>query len=356
MKIKLEWEEIIISKLADLPDNIVLTKDTREFKKKENCFFAEDTKRYFSCKKHLYTVIEDWKEILKEKLNGEKLFTRIKNGNINLIYHKQDWYILPWERDISFVQEDRYHSGTNRWEVKGDSPLRMGFEIEFNALPKNYNGGEEALRYATQQWWRYEADGSVCVEFISPILNADYALEYLKTIKPILGLKMSTQDCGWHIHISMRKESPDKLAKSLYWWLPLLFALYPKRAETSYCHRRNMYHWIKWREKYSPLYLSSYDTVEFRIFPALTNLQSAKFRIELIKFFLKYRATTFEEGFKNLMQHLDDFIKVLHITQVFRGEEKKQKLFELIFSEYKAENIEELMEIALKHKNKNYKS
>lgn len=193
---------------------------------------------------------------------------------------------------------DSYHS---TWDVdlSWGSKCKIGIEIEKDELIWNHP------KYKSL-WWGCEQDGSVKAEYITPILDIDKAYDWIvETGLPIVDGKVS-KNCWGHMNISRVWYSPKDLYGYIKFYRPLLWALYPKRALNSFCHRT----WSP-DSKYTDFSIKS-NRVEVRIFPWLKGKKTLKFRIELCKFMLMNPVNSIEEAFEKLLS--DDFYDVFSLV------------------------------------------
>ena len=181
-----------------------------------------------------------------------------------------------------------YHSGTTHWNTSQQTPIRFGLEAE-----KEDDAGQHVARLYqgdNEDWlprhWRAERDGSLShdgFELVSPVydLTTDAWKTDLET--PVLSYLIhsgTSVRCGGHITVSLFEKPTawyiDKAAQII----PLLYALYPKRAK-----RRGYARFFDkgdYNARYNAINLSD-NKMEIRIFSAIKNLKQLEWRIQLLK-------------------------------------------------------------------------
>ena len=181
-----------------------------------------------------------------------------------------------------------YHSMSPLWDCSVDTLYRFGFEAEKEdskgqIIAQVYQGHREDL---LPHKFRAERDGSLGsygFELISPIydlMSMDY---YEHLSNPILNFLIhsdTTYRCGGHVTISKKGATSDYYKAKAEQIIPLLYALYPKRAKMrgySKFFKRGDYN-----ERYNAINLMD-DRMEIRIFSGIKNLKQLKWRIELLR-------------------------------------------------------------------------
>jgi hypothetical protein len=87
--------------------------------------------------------------------------------------------------------------------------------------------------------------------------------------------------CGGHIHVASSMYTPVELFEGLSGFFPLLYAMFPHRINEGYCRAKKKHEYYE-REKRSAVYLRT-DTVEFRIFSAVKNVNNLIWRRDLMR-------------------------------------------------------------------------
>jgi hypothetical protein len=145
--------------------------------------------------------------------------------------------------------------------------------------------------------WRKEADGSLNhdsgFELISPVMELDPEMiaGHIEA-NPILSNHVNAEysdNCGMHANLSDPTRTPWELFDDLYGYLPVLCALYPTRANNTYCKAMPKHTATQNNAKYQALTVKS-DRVEIRIFPAVTTTENLKFRLQLLQYMMQHPA------------------------------------------------------------------
>ena len=242
----------------------------------------------------------------------------------------ENWKITQAVIDIELEREkidasflSWYHSWRHR-DYSNGSSIRVWLEIEraeyiykdeFDILLKNN--------------WRVERDGSVAWwEYITPILDIDKAYDFIKECSFVLKNKVSGA-CWWHIHLSVKWVESDTLYRRLNNYRPILWALYPRRAINSYCHKN-------WSWRYRDILITDYWTVEFRIFPQLRSLTQTKFRLALVKFFASNPIASRDEAIAKIWWI--EFLSILDI--VYKTTDRKIEILSRILRAYEIDENE----------------
>jgi hypothetical protein len=193
-----------------------------------------------------------------------------------------------------------YHNGANnvqylRFGIKTPQYL-IGLEIEKEDI--------DILRsiqindfHTNCPKWRKEADGSLNhdsgFELISPVMELDPEMiaGHIEA-NPILSNHVNAEysdNCGMHANLSDPTRTPLELFDDLYGYLPVLCALYPTRANNTFCKAMPKHTATQNNAKYQALTVKS-DRVEIRIFPAVTTTENLKFRLQLLQFMMQHPA------------------------------------------------------------------
>lgn len=194
-----------------------------------------------------------------------------------------------------------YHSEA-RVKLQAKSSYFIGFEIE-KEDDELYE--EPADKVAMLTGWAKERDGSLNdngFELISPAyglpsrkLTTDLSNRYLVDL---INAGHSSR-CGGHINLSCVECTPLQLATDMRAFMPLLYAMFPKRASNQYC-QAVPFEQVERGGRHA-LAIKSY-AIEFRIFPAVRNITDLKHRIALINYFIKNRGISSKE----LLEKLDE--------------------------------------------------
>lgn len=181
-----------------------------------------------------------------------------------------------------------YHSMATRWHTNTQTEYRFGFEAEkedgqgVNVACK-YQGDNEDLLI---NQYRAERDGSLGMggfELVSPVYdltNDDY-LDHLS--KPVLNFLIHCNTgyrCGGHITISRRNADHAYYNAKTAQVIPLLYALYPKRAKLRGYAR--FFSNGDFNDRYNAVNMKN-DSMEIRIFAGIKSLKQLRWRVELLR-------------------------------------------------------------------------
>lgn len=186
-----------------------------------------------------------------------------------------------------------YHSYTTQVKdmgLKMKDTFRIGVEIE-----------KESMAGAKVKWeaihnefgWRKERDGSlndrIGYELVSPIysLFSDACIQDVQAMEDKWnGLINSdaTEKTGGHIHFSRIYTKGKDLYKMIEGYIPMLYAIYPKRAKIMYSEARNIRTQMEYPKKYSAIQVLD-DRIEIRIFSGVDKVKTLDWRIKLLRIF-----------------------------------------------------------------------
>jgi hypothetical protein len=184
-----------------------------------------------------------------------------------------------------------YHSQKPKF-VDSDAIFKIGVEIEKESF-------EGALHPAPKIYdsfgWVKERDGSldghIGYELVSPAypLFSDHIIKEAEAIEntfPQLINGAISHACGGHIHFSKSGTNGGDLLQAYCGYLPLLYAIYKGRTKISFSQAKEKDEIKGSGEKYQAVRVLR-DRIEFRIFPAVKNLKSLKWRINLLRYMAK---------------------------------------------------------------------
>jgi hypothetical protein len=141
----------------------------------------------------------------------------------------------------------------------------------------------------------------------------------------------TSERCGGHINLSHPKMTSDYLFDRVKYYLPLLYAMYPKRRNVTYCVKKKIIgNEVDFSRKYSPIAIKS-DRIEFRIFSAIKNTKQLSFRLKLVKMMAENVVSSFDEAKFIVESYKDLFFEVY-----------AQESFEKMMERINAEIAEEL--------------
>lgn len=237
-------------------------------------------------------------------------------------YHLHEcggWYDYPERGDGELLPWD----ATNPYYSPRDAenPYWVGMEIE-----KEDSGWiGEAREVAETMEMIAVSDGSLCdytgFELVTKRYNltADVA-EYNSHFAHSICDADTSSDCGGHITLSKDGLSGQELLSDLGEdFVPLLFALYPKRLRNSYAPPTKKKNEGCTGEKYRAVRIDT-DRVEFRIFPQVRNGKQAVWRLALIRLFAQSEINC-HEALKNSSHPL-----YKHLSEVYTDAQIAEKL------------------------------
>ena len=218
-----------------------------------------------------------------------------EDGTVFYDEDERDHYDESQRNDPSNYRSS-YHSGNNNVQyIRFGLPtpkFLVGLEIE-----KEDGDVLRSIRiddfHATCPKWRKESDGSLNgstgFELISPVMELDpeKIMDHLNS-NPTLSAHvnaMYSDNCGMHANLSDPIRTPWELFDDLYGYLPVLCALYPNRANNTYCKAIPKHTATQNNDKYQAVTVKS-DRVEIRIFPAVTTSDNLRFRLDLIAYMM----------------------------------------------------------------------
>jgi hypothetical protein len=285
-----------------------------------------------------------------------------ENGFVQL--HDGDWCD---EDDACYVESegDYYHQNdcfwndrTNEYQLeepnngelfecsfsdyvdKSTMETKIGFEVEKEDSSILENLHAPDLLDATD--WAAVSDGSLGsggFELVSPIFDlhgTNFCAEFSE-VKKYLNADFS-ENCGGHINYSSELETPKKMAESISGYLPLLYAMYPKRIQKRWCIMKPKNELLESSDKYQAVCMKR-NRIEFRIFPAVKNLEQLVWRAELIKIFDLNRCESESEVLSTICDPGSDLNK--HLRKVYTDLEKFTAMVQrVVFHIVNVEKIE----------------
>lgn len=184
-----------------------------------------------------------------------------------------------------------YHSRKPK-RTYSRAEFKIGVEIE----KESYEGATNSATSIFQSFgWVKERDGSlndrVGYELVSPTypLFSNKIISEAEQIEakfPKLINGEASSACGGHIHFSRKNTSGANTLEMYCGYLPLLYAIYKGRTKQNYSQAMEKESMKNSSGKYQAVRVLP-DRIEFRIFPAVKNLSSLKWRIELIRYMAK---------------------------------------------------------------------
>ena len=204
-----------------------------------------------------------------------------------------------------------YHTNIGRQDESKDSRLKIGYEVEKE--DKKVKNGLDNAKLMSSSGWVAERDGSLGwtgFELISPVLPLDTTKlpELLRPLKELLKADV-TDRCGGHIHVSDTKRTPYEILLDIRGYLPLLYGLYPKRSINPYCEAKEKESYIQTGHRQAVNVTGR--TLEFRIFPAVRNMEQLLFRTKLLEYMLKNKETDVVRVGELLLNEDSELYKIL---------------------------------------------
>lgn len=200
-----------------------------------------------------------------------------------------------------------YHSGQGRGLRSDNYRYRIGIELERedSDFKKDLNPHD----FLDDTGWAVEYDSSLDsysgFEAVSPI----YALrltELERLFKKGTELHRLANagfscSCGGHITISDTKRKPDDIIDDIAGYLPILYALFPKRAYSHWCQAQSKDNYkMGGRSALNKRGNYEGDGLEIRLFDAPIDEKDIINRARLLKYMLQHKAPTIELGVKEL--------------------------------------------------------
>ena len=274
---------------------------------------------------------------------------------------------------------DEYYRGYHNNSARSIVPpsyegFTVGVEFEKTDPSVCFGYNLDAL-YSENNNWRKERDGSLDYspkqggfELISPTMPFDFTIIEKQFTTPVIlahiNADYDSKWCGGHINIGYKsnqtseflydildnadivpkkqekKETKNYTPKDLFdmvsGYLPLIYAMYPKRINERYCLAMNKDELKKKTDHYCAIFIKN-THIELRIFPAIKNLGNIMWRLKLCDLLLKYPADNAIAAYKN-------FTTLPEFKSLFDERYTKEKYDKLIrrFFAYtkKYENIE----------------
>lgn len=247
-----------------------------------------------------------------------------------------------------------YHSGAGNSggdcnkpvRFSRNSPLLTGWEIEKEDFQVKCSIRHRDFT-AELPNFRKERDGSLNddsgFEFITPPLelSAKGIEKYLKA-RPVAVAHINaaySAKCGGHVHISRAGKSGLELFEEIRGYLPLLYALFPGRADgnnSHYCRAKSARDLISDREKYQAVNILN-NRIEIRIFGAVKGLENLVWRAGLLQKIFAAPCNNVAEFYS---VHLPGLI--CHLRKVYSTPEMLEKLIKRIekyAAKFEGENL-----------------
>ncbi len=202
-------------------------------------------------------------------------------------YHNREYC----KRENFRNEKYSYHSKKPRY-ISSRSEFKIGVEIEKESFAGASHTCHDIYRF---KGWVKESDGSldsrVGYELVSPAFglfgnNLLKEAEQLEAKFPELINGEASSACGGHIHFSRANTSGADTLEMYCGYLPLLYAIYKGRTKQTYCRGIEKEEMKYSREKYQAVRVLD-SRIEFRIFPAVKNIKTLAWRINLLRYMAK---------------------------------------------------------------------
>jgi hypothetical protein len=237
---------------------------------------------------------------LEHSFNGVWFFSRESAENAGLILstcehcgnlHSQYHDRIQCAHDNFVNERFGYHSQRPRY-ISSRSKFKIGVEIEKESFAGARHNNREIFRAFG---WVKESDssldGRIGYELVSPAFglfgnNLIKEAEKLEAKFPSLINGETSNACGGHIHFSRANTSGADTLELYCGYLPLLYSIYKTRTKRDYCKGKEKEELKYSRDKYQAVRVLD-NRIEFRIFPAVKNVKTLAWRIELLRYMAK---------------------------------------------------------------------
>lgn len=219
-----------------------------------------------------------------------------------------------------------YHSMATRWHTTTAAEYRFGFEAEKedsqgSTLASRYQGDNEEL---LSHQYRAERDGSLGMggfEIVSPVYdltNDDYLQHLADPVLSFLIHSITSFRCGGHMTVSRKNADQAYYNAKTAQIIPLLYALYPKRAKMRGYAR--FFNNGDYNDRYNAVNIKT-DSMEIRIFAGIKSLKQLRWRVELLRILFttpKYEANM---SWSTLYEDLLDMSSPIgaHLHRMYRN-------------------------------------
>lgn len=241
-----------------------------------------------------------------------------------------------------------YHRDFNVKQLQFEQKyvFKIGCEIE----KQSYLGSKHSNVSIGQRFgWKKERDGSLCntigYELVSPCypLFTDDLINEAKEIEQAFPNLINGNDhdlishsrgnsaCGGHIHFSRSYTSARDTFEMISGYIPLFYAIYKKRSESSYCSAKEKSRMKDSSEKMQAVRIIDdmvNPRIEFRIFPLVKNIDQLEWRIGLLRIMANNPTNRFNEVANMLTDKESDLYK--HMAKEFAPSKIKQRILDAI--------------------------
>jgi hypothetical protein len=191
--------------------------------------------------------------------------------------HQLLWNYDSGVREGYFVDKDAVGTGM-QWGI--------GFEIEKSEMPDFYFDKQDVY---DETGCVLEKDSSVSEGF--ELKTATYNLMSPKTDEKLLELKDfcnigGVENAGGHIGFSMKGKTDKELLDLCSGWLPLIFAMYKKRLNNTYCSGKG-YDDMKYSSDKMQAIRMRGNYIEFRLIASVKSFDTLMFRLNFFRVMAK---------------------------------------------------------------------
>lgn len=236
----------------------------------------------------------------------------------------------------------QYHEGRRIMTNQArKSRFKCGVEVEKEDGDVEINA--DAVYDETK--WCVETDASldseIGYEAVSPVLPLDFKYhkfleKEINKVRYLIDAKHSAS-CGGHIHISDTKRKPIEIARDIRGYMPLLYAMYPKRCDRVYSKARQFKDIFRYPAEHCSAFNVGNRTCEVRIFPSPKNADTLMWRLKLLHLMLL-----------NPRKYADDVVRdiryknalYLHLRLVYTDEQILKKMTKMAtYTEFNKINL-----------------
>jgi hypothetical protein len=255
-------------------------------------------------------------------------------------------YLYYWESDGEYHKEAEpeynfsYHGSNPAFKCTIEG-AKIGFEIEKEDLDAKQSVYAHELQSETG--WGKENDGSLDsvtgFELVSPVFSLHESKDYFRNefgrLKELINADYSS-NCGGHINYSHPDYSSANLLESIKGYLPLFYSIYEYRINSRWSKAKSTKDLIRDGEKYQSVNLKRH-CIEFRIFPAVKNIENLLWRLELIQIIDLHKT----KSPLQVINWIADFNHPLHLhlSKVFSYEKLLQKVLLIAKYSQSLENV-----------------
>jgi len=251
-----------------------------------------------------------------------------------------------------WVSENTYHSRYNEdgWSNEHNTgsyhsfsrlsrkdEKHCGFSIGFEVEKEDRKVKVDVNHYElyNELGWCKEQDGSLDTksgfEAVSPIYSLfgkQFDIDCKDSrLEKILNAEYNDDSCGGHINLSSDTFTRHQLYEGVSAFFPLLYCLYEKRMNETYCTAKKKNRMSAESDKYSAVYIRD-NRIEIRIFAAVKSMENLKWRRDLVRIMVKNINTTELQVFKMMMNKKSKLYR--HLLKVMTAEKIHEKCIKFL--------------------------